>query len=77
MFCIRNPIFKKYKEKYDRYKNGPSFIPTPIWKKMVGKWMKEKWGVSINEIHVINSLDLSQTIICLIIIIIIIIIYRN
>ncbi|KAL4628614.1 hypothetical protein ACB092_03G242400 [Castanea dentata] len=39
MFHIKNPIFKKYTEKDDRYKNGPSFIPTLFWKKMVDKWM--------------------------------------
>ena len=27
MFHIKNPIFKKYTEKEDRYKNGLSFIP--------------------------------------------------
>ena len=37
MFCIRNPNFQKYKKKEDRYKNGPSFIPTPFWKEMVDK----------------------------------------
>ena len=26
MFRIRNPIFQKYKEKEDHYKNGPSFL---------------------------------------------------
>ena len=39
MFHIKNPIFKKYTEKEDRYKNGPSFIPTLFWKKMMDKWM--------------------------------------
>ena len=39
MFHIKNPIFKNYTEKEDRYKNGPSFIPTLFWKKMVDKWM--------------------------------------
>ncbi|KAL4650638.1 hypothetical protein ACB092_01G102300 [Castanea dentata] len=29
----------KYTEKEDHYKNGPSFIPTLIWKKVVDKWM--------------------------------------
>ena len=59
MFRIRNPIFQKYKVKEDRYKNGASFIPTPFWKEMVDKWMEGDWRVSINEIHVINSLTLS------------------
>ena len=59
MFRIRNPIFQKYEAKEDRYKNGPSFIPTPFWKEMVDKWMKGDWEVSINEIHGINSLSLS------------------
>ncbi|KAL0012247.1 hypothetical protein SO802_007355 [Lithocarpus litseifolius] len=44
MFRIRNPIFQKYKKKEDRYKNGPSFIPTPFWKEMVDKWMEGDWG---------------------------------
>ena len=39
MLHIKNPIFKKYTKKEDRYKNGHSFIPTPFWKKMVDKWM--------------------------------------
>ena len=39
MFHIKNPIFKKYIEKEDRYKNDPSFIPTLFWKMMVDKWM--------------------------------------
>ena len=60
MFRIRNPIFQKYEAKEDRYKNGPSFIPTPFWKEMVDKWMKGDWGVSINEIHGINFLTLSN-----------------
>ncbi|KAK9987047.1 hypothetical protein SO802_031998 [Lithocarpus litseifolius] len=44
MFRIRNPIFQKYEKKEDRYKNGPSFIPTPFWKEMVDKWMEGDWG---------------------------------
>ena len=44
MFCIRNPIFQKYKKKEDLYKNGPSFIPTPFWKEMVDKWMEGDLG---------------------------------
>ena len=44
MFRIKNPIFQKYKEKEGRYKNSPSFIPTPFWKEMVDKWMKGDWG---------------------------------
>ena len=51
MFHIKNPIFK----------NGPSFIPTLFWKKMVDKWMDGDQEVSINEIHVMNSLYLSCT----------------
>ena len=39
MFHIKKPIFKKYTKKEDHYKNGPSFIPTPFWKKMVDEWM--------------------------------------
>ena len=39
MFHLKNPIFKKYTKKEDRYKNGHSFILTPFWKKMVDKWM--------------------------------------
>ena len=39
MFHIKNLIFRKYTEKEDCYKNGPSFIPTVFWKKMVDKWM--------------------------------------
>ena len=39
MFHIKHPIFKNYTEKEDRYKNGPSFIPTLFWKKMMDKWM--------------------------------------
>ena len=39
IFHIKNPIFKKYTEKEDHYKNGPSFISTLFWKKMVDKWM--------------------------------------
>ena len=61
MFHIKNPIFKKYTEKEDHYKNVPSFIPTLFWKKMVDKWMDGDQGVSINEIHVMNSLYLSCT----------------
>ncbi|XP_030967794.1 40S ribosomal protein SA-like isoform X3 [Quercus lobata] len=30
---------KEYTKKEDHYKNGPSFITTPFWKKMVDKWM--------------------------------------
>ena len=41
---IKNPIFKKYTEKEDHYKNGPSFISTLFWKKMVDKWMDGDWG---------------------------------
>nr|XP_023892709.1 uncharacterized protein LOC112004713 [Quercus suber]XP_023892710.1 uncharacterized protein LOC112004713 [Quercus suber]XP_023892711.1 uncharacterized protein LOC112004713 [Quercus suber]XP_023892713.1 uncharacterized protein LOC112004713 [Quercus suber]XP_023892714.1 uncharacterized protein LOC112004713 [Quercus suber] len=44
MFRIRDTIFQKYKAKEDRYKNGPSFIPTPFWKEMVDKWMEGDWG---------------------------------
>ena len=39
MFHIKNPIFKKYTEKENCYKNGPSFIPTLFWKNMVDRWM--------------------------------------
>ena len=39
MHIIHRFIFKKYIEKKDRYKNGPPFIPTLFWKKMVDKWM--------------------------------------
>ncbi|KAL0005476.1 hypothetical protein SO802_013037 [Lithocarpus litseifolius] len=50
MFHIRNPIFQKYEKKEDRYKNGPSFIPTPFWKEMVDKWMAGDWGEKLDAI---------------------------
>ncbi|KAL0002288.1 hypothetical protein SO802_016069 [Lithocarpus litseifolius] len=37
-------VESKYKKKEDRYKNDPSFIPTPFWKEMVDKWMEGDWG---------------------------------
>ena len=37
MFHIKNPIFKKYTEKEDCYKNGPSFILTLFWKTLLEK----------------------------------------
>ena len=37
MFHVKNPIFKKYTEKEDCYKNGPSFILTLFWKTLLEK----------------------------------------
>ncbi|KAL0017281.1 hypothetical protein SO802_004350 [Lithocarpus litseifolius] len=42
-FKHKQPDEEKYEKKEDRYKNGPSFIPTPFWKEMGDKWMAGDW----------------------------------
>ena len=40
MFHIKNPIFKKYTEKEDHYKNGPSFLHSFGKRWWINGWME-------------------------------------
>ncbi|KAL5752447.1 hypothetical protein ACOSQ2_022954 [Xanthoceras sorbifolium] len=41
MFQLRLPVFKKYVSVENRITHCPDNIPPPVWKEMVGKWMKK------------------------------------
>ncbi|KAH7566241.1 hypothetical protein JRO89_XS08G0123400 [Xanthoceras sorbifolium] len=42
MFQLRLPVFKKYVSVENRITHCPDNIPPPVWKEMVGKWMKKE-----------------------------------